>query len=121
MATRAQTRVPLYGNAALFVWTGLLNGDDGAPVELMDFADCSIQFTGTFGAGGTISWQGSNDNSATPTNWFILNDVQATAITKTAAGLEQVAELCRYVRPVVTAGDGTTSLVATLYARRGRA
>jgi urease gamma subunit len=73
-----------------------------------------VQFTGTFGSGGSIQLEGSNDG----TTWAILNDLQGTTIVKTAAGLEGVAELTRYVRPRVTAGDGTTALVATLLMRK---
>lgn len=117
MATRNATVTPLYSNVRLVTWTGLLNGDDGSPFEAYDFGDQSIQFGGTFGTGGTIVWEGSNDG----VTYFTLTDVQTTAISKTAAALEQVTEATRYVRPRVTGGDGSTSLVATLYCRRGRA
>ena len=73
-----------------------------------------VQVTGTFGAGGSISVQGSNDG----TNYAILKNAQGTAATFTAAGIQQIVELPRYMRPLVTAGDGTTSLTATLVARR---
>jgi hypothetical protein len=53
--------------------------------------------------------------------YFTLTDAQTTAISKTANAIEQIAEVCRFMRPLVTAGDGTTTLTATLYARRGRA
>lgn len=117
MATRSIAVTPLYPNVKQAVWTGLLNGDDGQPFEAGDYGDASVQVGGTFGVGGTIVWEGSNDG----TTYFTLNDVQASAISKTAAAIEQVAEVCRYVRPRVTAGDGSTSLTVTLYARRGRA
>lgn len=117
MATRTLTATPVYPNVRLVVWTGLLNGDQGSPWEVGDFADYTIQIVGIFGAGGTIVFEGSNDG----TTYFTLNDVQAAAISKTTAALEQVAEAPRYVRPSVTAGDGSTSLTCTLYARRGRA
>lgn len=105
-------------NTKLAVWTGLtFSGlDTGQPWDTFDYADYTVQFGGTFGAGGSVSLEGSNDG----TTYFVLNDVQASAITKTAAALEQVAEAPRWVRPVITAGDGTTSLTCTLYARRGR-
>jgi hypothetical protein len=116
MATRAITVTPLGTNTRLATWSGLLNGDDGEPLTGLDYADCSVQFGGTFGVGGTVVWEGSNDGATYAT----LNDAQATAISKTAAGLEQVVEACRYVRPRVTGGDGTTSMVVTAYIRRGR-
>lgn len=100
--------------AVKVVWTAMANGDAGAPFEWLAWADRSIQVNGTFGTGGTIVWQGSNDG----TNWFSLTDPQGNAISKTAAALEQVSEVTQYCRPSVTAGDGTTSLTATLIARR---
>ena len=102
------------GNARLVTWADMVNGDVGAPVEWVDFADRCIQVTGTFGAGGTLTVQGSNDG----TNWATMADPQGNALTITAAKIEQVLELPRYVRPNVTAGDGTTSLSVTLCMRR---
>lgn len=102
------------GTAALVTWTGLLNGDDGAPVQWVDYADRCVQAIGTFGAGGSITMQGSNDG----TNWATMADPQGNNLTFTAAKLEQVLELPRYVRPIVTAGDGTTNLTVTICMRR---
>jgi len=95
----------------LATWSGLLNGDDGAPFEGGDWGDRTVAFAGTFGVGGSIQIEGSNDG----TNYFVLTDPQGNNVAKTAAGMEAVVELPRYVRPRVTAGDGTTSLVCTLY------
>ena len=119
MATRtpAVTYAPGgLGNGVLVVWSGLLNGDDGAPFLIGDFADFSAQFGGTFGAGGSIQMEGANDN----TNFLLLTDPQGNNIVKTAAGLEVIEEAIRSVRPRVTAGDGTTNLTCTMWARRGR-
>lgn len=103
-------------NIAVVVWTGLLNGDSGSPVELPEFPDKTFQITGTFGAGGSINAEGSNDG----TNYSILTDPQGNQITKTAAAMEVAEESPRYTRPNVTAGDGTTSLTVTMVARRPR-
>jgi hypothetical protein len=48
----------------------------------------------------------------------VLSDLQTSAITKSSSALEGVAEAVKFVRPRVTAGDGTTSLTATLYCAR---
>lgn len=95
-------------------WASLANGDDGTPFAPGDFVDLSVQVVGTFGAGGTIVVEGSNDG----VNYATLNNAQGSPISLTAAGLKQVVEACLWIRPRVTAGDGTTALVATLYARR---
>ena len=102
------------GNARLITWPGLLNGDDGAPAQWVEFADRCFQVTGTFGTGGSLTIQGSNDG----VNWASLADPQGNALTFTAQKVEQALELPRFVRPIVTAGDGTTSLVATLCMRK---
>lgn len=120
MPTRASTiagrrpiDVSFSGESALVTWSGLLNGDDGAALEYGAFTDRSIQFVGTFGTGGTIVLEGSNDG----TNWVSLTDPQGNAISKTSASIEAISEATRYVRPRVTAGDGTTSLTALLFLR----
>lgn len=99
-----------YNDVSIVEWTGLLNTDSGAPIELPNYADRSVQVTGTFGAGGTIVIEGSIDG----TNYVTLTDPSSTAISKTAAFIEAVLENVRYIRPRVTAGDGTTSLTCTM-------
>lgn len=115
-AVRAVTRVdiPAAVPAALFTWTGLDSDDSGTPITIVDYTDQTMTVRGTFGAGGSVTIQGSNDGS----NWFTLTDPQGNALTKTAAGIEMVVEAPRYVRPIVTAGDGTTSLTVELLCRR---
>jgi hypothetical protein len=103
-------------HSVLMTWTGLLNGDTGAPLTFHDYPDRTFQVTGTFGTGGSVNLEGSNDG----TNWAILTDPQGNAITKTAAGMEAVTETPRYMRPNVTAGDGTTDLTVTVFARSPR-
>ena len=113
MATRNPTVTYDY-NRATVVWTGLLNGDDGAAFEGFDWADASVQITGTFGVGGSINMTGSNDG----TNYVVLTDPQGNAITKTSAAVEQISEGTKYFKPVVTAGDGSTNFTVTLFGRR---
>lgn len=104
------------GNGVLVTWASMANGDVGAPVEGVDYADRTVQFGGTFGAGGSVTLKGSNDG----TNYIALTDPQGNAITKTAAALEVIEEAPRLSRPEVTAGDGTTSITVTAWGRRSR-
>lgn len=113
MAVVTPTREDV-NNGVVFTWAAMANGDTGGPIEAAEFADRTMQFTGTFGAGGSVSGQGSNDG----TNYATLADPQGNALTATAAKIEQVLECVRYLRPNVTAGDGTTSLTVTMFARR---
>lgn len=117
MATRAVSMVDQNMRSQTAQWTGLLNGDDGAPIEWPDYADRSIQCQGTPGAAGNLRWEGSNDGS----NYVVLTDPQGNNLDITATGrLEQLQELTRYMRPRVTAGDGTTTWTVTCYgARKG--
>ena len=85
---------------------------DGQPLIIDRRTDRTVQVSGTFGAGGTLVIEGSNDG----TNYFTLNDLQATALSFTSARLEGISEMPLYIRPRVTAGDGTTSLNVYLVA-----
>jgi hypothetical protein len=117
MATKTITVTRLQAglDVRLVSWAALGNGDDGAVLELVDYADMTFSVDGTFGAGGSITLKGSNDG----TNYYPLTDPGGTAITRTAAGTKSVTETPRFIKPFVTAGDGTTALVPYLLCRRG--
>jgi len=119
----AVTRIQTFlDDAHVIVWTPLTTTNaDGGAIEMPGSADRTIQFVGTFGAGGTIILQGSNlpsPTAGTDTDWFTLTDPQGNAISKTAAAGEAVLELTRWIRPKVTGGDGTTSLSGYLLVKR---
>jgi hypothetical protein len=110
-----ETRDQTVGNEARTVrWTPLANGDSGAPFSMPGWADRSVQIGGTFGTGGTCLVEGSNDTI----NWATLADPAGVALSKTSAGLFQISQTTRQIRPRVSAGDGTTSITVTLLARR---
>lgn len=95
-------------------WTGLQNGDTGEPASYPFTPDRTVQITGTFGVGGTVVIEGSNDG----TNFETLTDPQGNALSFTAAGMEMVTENPLYIRPSATAGDGTTDLTVTMVCKR---
>lgn len=103
------------GNRAFYYrWDGLLNGDDGAPVELQDYVIGSMQILGAIGVGFNLNVQGSDE-------LIPLNYVNITSMsTQTALGLIIPANLVhvRNIRPIVTAGDGTTNVSVILVGRR---
>jgi hypothetical protein len=110
-----ETRDQTFGNNARFVsWTPLANGDSGSPYAMPGYADRSVQIQGTFGAGGTVIIEGTIDG----TNYIVLTDPQGNAISKTAAAIETISEIVRFIRPRVSAGDGTTSITVSLIARK---
>lgn len=114
MATKPVVPTIQGEKSTTFKWAGLLNGDDGDPVAWNAYADRSVQFSGAFGVGGTVILEGSNDK----TNWFQLNDASLTLISATAAKLKQVLETTLWVRPRVTAGDGSTAIDVVIFARK---
>ena len=113
MAVRNHQQTWIQKGVSQTIWTGLLNTDTGSPQTGSNLADKSVQVSGTFGAGGSVSIKGSQDN----VTWFTLTDPQGNALVFTAAGMEQISENPRYMRPEVTAGDGSTSLTVTVIAR----
>lgn len=116
MSTKNTIIVPQgMNNIKRVQWAALVNGDAGDAIgpDLAAWSDRSIQVAGTFGASGNVLWEGSNDG----TNWATLNAPQGTALAWTAAAIKQVLEGALFMRPRVTAGDGTTSLIVTVQLR----
>lgn len=119
MATISYTvsRVESFKDEAHVIrWTPMTNSgsDVGSPIEMPGSSDRSVQVTGTFGTGGNLRIEGSNDG----TNYATLTDPQGNALDITSAKIETIMELTRYIRPRVTAGDGTTSVSVSLLVKR---
>lgn len=109
MATITPTVVKAPECDDVYIVTWVMNdADTGTEVKLAGAADRSIQLAGTFG-GATIVVAGSNDG----TNFVTLTDPQGNALSKTAAAIEQIEELTRYIRVATSGGTGTT-ITATL-------
>lgn len=100
----------LHHTCVVASWEAMANGDDGQPIELANFADRSVQVTGTFGLGGMVVIEGSLDGS----NYATLTDPQGNALAFAAAKIEAISEVVRWIRPRVTSGDGTTALTVTM-------
>src|SRR3990172_8359626 len=95
------------------VWSGLLNTDSGDWVDLGALSDKTMQVLGTFGVGGTLVIQGSNDGGTTAAT---LTDEQGTALSFTAAGMKLILQNPEKIRPLVTGGDETTDLTVIVCA-----
>ena len=104
-------------NATHVIWeTGKLVADVFTAIEMPGSSIRSVQFVGTFDT-ATIVLEGSNDG----TNYVTLTDPQGNSISKTAAALEQIEEVTRYVRPRITAAGAATDLdIHMIFVRRGR-
>lgn len=93
----------------LRTWTPLTTANpDGNPINYASngMGGVTFQVTGTWGAGGALVIEGSNDG----TNFFTLSDQANAALTLSANGLKTVRDTPMFIRPRVTGGDGTTSL-----------
>jgi hypothetical protein len=101
----------LHHTCVIATWAAMPNGEVGTPVELGNFADRSVQITGVFGVGGNLRIEGSING----TDYAPLTDPQGNALDFTTPKIEAISELVRYVRPRVTAGDGTTSITVDMF------
>jgi len=114
MAVKTPT-IELIGERTIRVtWTGLALNDTGAPIDYPVYIDRSVQVKGTFGTGGAVTIEGSNDDAT----FNSLSDPRGNALTVNTAKLEQVEDVSKSIRPNVTAGDGTTNLTVVLFARK---
>lgn len=96
-----------------YTYGSMANGDVGAQVDASRIIGASLFVTGTFGAGGSVALQGSNDG----TNWTALRNSAGVVIAITALGLDVATQFpVRFIRPAVTAGDGTTALICVIVA-----
>jgi len=86
----------------MVLWETVTCGDTGSAYEVPDWAtSLTVQVLGTWGDdaspidASTLTMQGSNDGST----WATLHADDGNGIAFTAAGMEIIAELPRYVRP----------------------
>lgn len=109
MATRAGVCTWTGRRTAKVVWSGLANGDVGDDQDFSRFTTVTFQALGTFGVGGSVSIEGSNDGGTTRA---VVNDSrgEGNALTFTGADVRKANERPLTLRPNVTAGDGTTAL-----------
>lgn len=112
MATVNPTQTWMGKRASKTTWTPLLTTDVGAASSGFRLSDKAVQWFGTFGAGGSISIEGSNDGGTT---WAVLKDPNGTDLSAlVAADVRAILENPQMIRPVVAGGDGTTSLTVIL-------
>lgn len=98
----------------VILWDALANGDTGSPYTVpANWSDRSVQVQGTFGVGGSVALQGSN-NVSTPSYGVLHKADGVTDANITDNEPVQLLENTMIVRPNVTAGDGTTSVAVRL-------
>ncbi|SRR5260221_14535785 len=117
MAIIIPKMVPLPGPGDVrgfsFTWGPMSNGDVGAAVDMLAFADRSIQVEGVFGSGGNVEIQGSND----AVNFRPLHDPLGNLleINSTSDRIKHIMEITFLMRPAITQGDVNTSLTVTFF------
>lgn len=90
-------------------WPGIANGGAGQPLQLGAWNRAYFAASGTFGSGGSVQVEGSNDGAT----WTKLSPAALTGAGLFAA--LGAVEMPLYVRPHVTAGDGTTAITVTAW------
>lgn len=98
--------------------TGTKNGDVSPAFVLRGYTNATMTVSGTFGVGGAITVQGSNDGLTFENMEVYDMTTNANVSTITAAGNYALGSLSgaipAYLQLAVTAGDGTTSLNAAI-------
>ncbi len=89
------------------VWLTLTDTDTGAPVDVGQYPDKSVQATGTFSGSASIAMQGSNDGGTT---FGVLRDMRGSDIALSTTQPNSIAENTEQIRPSVTSGDGSTDI-----------
>lgn len=102
------------------VYTGLGNGDDGAWFSETGACLRSVSWSGTWGTGGSARVNasggvGTDPRSGQPTGAQADESIVGVAASSNGTNTAGQYLAFPFVRPVVTAGDGTTSLTCTLY------
>ncbi len=91
-------------------WSNIASVDSTVGVEVGYAKSISVQLKGTFTA-TTMQFEGSNDG----TTYYQLDDIEGTAISKTAASFFEVRDRPKYMRPKVAAGGASTDVTAVMY------
>ncbi len=114
MADKAGLVQNIEAGVVLCTWSNIDSTDDqGDDFDSAAHSDKCVQLTGTFTA-TTMLIEGSNDG----TNYATLTDPQGNPLSFTAAGIEQILENPRYVRPRASASGGSTDVTVTIVARK---
>ena len=97
------------GGCRVLTWLTLTTANDvGVAFLSAAWPDKTVHVEGTFGAAGAVAIEGTNEES--PTNWHTLTDPQGDPLSFSAGGIKTILENTRWIRPKVTAGDGTTDI-----------
>ena len=109
MATVNYTITRNPDDSLTFTWAGLTETNaDGQPLILSRFSDKNVHVYGTFGTGGTIVIQGTNEDAGSFSNSVTLEGVNNSNLSFTAPGIETIKEVPFQIRPFISAGTGVS-------------
>ncbi|MGL4813229.1 MAG: hypothetical protein ACRCXM_15775 [Beijerinckiaceae bacterium] len=106
---------PDSGLQRIIAWGPVAAGDTCAPADFAQFADRTVQVSGTFD-GASVAIEGSIDGET----WLPVTDPQGNAITASAAKLEAISEMTTFIRPVITGGGAGCAVKVAILVRRSR-
>lgn len=112
MATKPYTEIPQGSQIKIIKWTGLSNGDTGLPYPVFRQTERSVQVYGTFGVGGKVIIEGSNDDSSSIT-YATLKDPQGNILEISVPKIEKISECSLVIRPKVV-GTSLTNLTVVM-------
>lgn len=108
---------PIYDYKRGFIiinWLNIPNANQGDPFEITGFLVASLDWQGTLGVGFSARLEGTNDPAGNPAVWGVLPNTTVTAagllIPSGTSSVGDYPIFCRYIRPNITAGDGTTNM-----------
>lgn len=87
-------------HSVTWTWMTLTENDTASAIRNLDMNRACVQVIGSFGS-STVILEGSNDGAT----WAPLNDVEGAAVSMMAAGLVQVQEIPKYMRPSASGGS----------------
>jgi hypothetical protein len=105
-------------------WQAMTSGTAGDRLKAAEYSDRTVQTYGTYSGGATISMRGScmaNPNPDTATDWFVLHAAHdGSALSGLAATAGAVLlENPLWLSPLVTGGDGSTSINYDITLKKG--
>ena len=107
-----------YDGISVYQWT-LAAGDTATPLSLPNNLERSIQIdanpSGGAWGGATVAIKGTLDPSLP---FQTLHDHTGVGLTASAAKIDYVAEAARLIRPEISGGDVTTSIVVLILLKR---
>lgn len=91
----------------IITWGPMTTGDSGLQISMIGSARRTVQVIGTFSGPDRLSIEGSNNG----TDYATLTDEHGNRLDFKGAGVSTVSELTRFIRPRVTAGSPTATVV----------